>query len=294
MFDDAGSARMLEAFASINAPGYLDSPGGMAAARAEIHERLHWFRERYVPWLASIRSLQGCRVLEIGSGGGSSTVALAEAGAIVDALDLDAGGQTLAVPRAELCGVRSSITFHVGNATEIAERFDPGEHEIICYLASLEHMTFQERVRSLRSAWRMLRPGGLLVIADTPNRLWHLDDHTTFETFFHWLPDEVAIAYASRTSRPAFAADMELPDPGLRLARWGRGVSYHDITIAIEDDADKYYVSGEWEFRRERNPDYAKWWAGTTDGRFHAMLCELAPSLPAGFLESELAICLRR
>ena len=294
VFDDDGSARMLQAFADLYTAEFLQTEEGQQVARAEIHERQHWFQERYAPWIESVRPLLGARVLEVGSGSGSSTVGFALAGATVDAVDMSSRGQSLAVLRAELHGVRQRIEFHVSNATEIEARFGGNEYDIIAYIASLEHMTFDERTRTLRSAWAMLQPGGLLVIADTPNRLWYYDDHTTFENFFHWLPDDVAAAYALRVTRTGFTDDMHQPDALLRLARWGRGVSYHDLTIALDDDATKYFVSGEWEYRRRRDPDYASWWATTTEGKFHETLKAIAPTIPSGFLETELAICLRK
>lgn len=102
LFDVAGSARMLQAFERRYSTKHpLNTEAGRKVADAEIHERQFWFRERYVPWLSSVVPRHGARVLEIGSGNGSSTVALAEAGAIVDALDVEADGLMMAVPRAE-------------------------------------------------------------------------------------------------------------------------------------------------------------------------------------------------
>jgi S-adenosylmethionine-dependent methyltransferase len=295
VFDDAGSARMLEAFEQRYTTRYpVDTEAGQKVAHAEIHERQFWFRERYVPWLDSVVSLRGARVLEIGSGNGSSTVALAEAGAVIDALDVDADGLMMAVPRAELCGVRHQIQFQVGDAADVAELFPAKSHDVIAYLAALEHMTFAERTTSLQQAWTMLGPGGILVIADTPNRLWYFDDHTSFDNYFHWLPDDVALSYVRLAPRRDFGGDFEASDAALRLTRWGRGISYHDLMIAIGEDVLQLYVSGEWDFRRQRDPDFATWWSGTTQGRYQALLREISPEVPSGFLEPELAVCLRK
>jgi hypothetical protein len=137
----------------------------------------------------------------------------------------------------------------------------------------------------------MLEPGGVLSIIDTPNRLWYHDDHTSFGSFFHWLPDDVALAYVGYTNRPELSAEVEGPDGLEKLARLGRGVSYHDIMIAFGEDPAPFYDSGEWDYRRELDPNWATWWSTTNDGRYHALLC---PQLPSGFVEPELAICFRK
>lgn len=294
VFDEDGSARMLEVFEAAYPDGFLDTEAGRRAARAEIHERHHWFRQRYVPWLQSVLPLDGARVLEIGAGNGSSTVALAEAGAIVDAVDVDPRWQPILEARADLMGVRAQINAVTANAKDITEVFGSRRYDLIAYMACLEHMTTDERLTTLRGAWSMLNAGDVLAIADTPNRLWYVDDHTSDENYFHWLPDDVAIAYADRTSREGFAASLVGPDVRLRLARLGRGVSYHELTIALGEDASNFYVSGEWEFRRGGDPGYASWWAETVQGKYHAVLRLISPDLPLGFLESELAVCLRK
>jgi SAM-dependent methyltransferase len=53
------------------------------------HTRLDVFRATVIPWLDEAKSLAGADVLEIGCGTGSSTVALAEQGANVVAVDID-------------------------------------------------------------------------------------------------------------------------------------------------------------------------------------------------------------
>lgn len=310
-FDDSQLEVMQELFWQANCDrpqGWLDSDIGRAAASAEIEERQYWFRVRYVPWFDHATTLQDARLLEIGSGNGSSAVPLAMAGAHVAAVDIDTTGHAMAVQRAEFMGVGDRLTFHTANAVDIGDMFEAGQFSAIAFSASLEHMTFDERRIALRSAWDLLRTGGSLVIVDTPNRLWYFDNHTSDSPFFHWLPDDVAVAYARHTPRADFAADSietdraalvgrwgpEIPEPLVRLARWGRGVSYHDIAIALDEDVTKMHVDGEWEFRRQNDPDYATWWAGTVEGRYQGVLREIAPEVPVAFLEPEIAISITK
>ena len=110
-------------------------------------------------------------------------------------------------------GARDRIEFHVANGAGIARLFSPGDFSTVIFGASLEHMTFDERMRALKAAKELLGDGGSLVVIDTPNRLWFFDDHTSMSHFFHWLPDDVAFAYAPRSPRADFASDVEAPPP---------------------------------------------------------------------------------
>ncbi len=64
--------------------------------------RLQTFRSTSIPWLNSLGDLSGKTVLEIGCGTGSATVALAEQGAFVTAIDEDAGSLSVAKERVVL------------------------------------------------------------------------------------------------------------------------------------------------------------------------------------------------
>jgi len=108
-------------------------------------------------------------------------------------------------------------------------------------------MTYDERLASLADCWRMLPPGGLLCCLDTPNRLWHVDRHTSHLPFFHWLPDPLAVRYARFSPYAPLRrvlGDFK-PTPGNeeQLIRAGRGVSFHEFELAIAPVADLNVVS---------------------------------------------------
>jgi 2-polyprenyl-3-methyl-5-hydroxy-6-metoxy-1,4-benzoquinol methylase len=130
--------------------------------------------------------LSGARILEIGCGTGASTVALAEQGAQVTAVDLDGSALEVARVRCDAYGVRA--TFIEANAVDAIQPAD-----MIVFFACLEHMTYEERIESLRKAWEVLPPHGILAVVDTPNRLWYFDGHTALTPFFNWLPHELAM-----------------------------------------------------------------------------------------------------
>ena len=135
--------------------------------------------------MQTLLALDGAQILQIGSGNSSSTVPLAEAGAVIDAVDVEPQAHLVLRRRAELIGVSDRITTHTANACDQGTVLANQTFDVILFLASLEHMTFDERIASLRSAWAMLRPGQLLVVADTPNHLWHFDVHTAMDRYFH-------------------------------------------------------------------------------------------------------------
>src|SRR5271154_1703914 len=62
---------------------------------AHLTDRIENDRRTIVPWLNAMRALDGIRILEVGCGSGSSTVALAEQGAIVTGIDVDTGSLTV-------------------------------------------------------------------------------------------------------------------------------------------------------------------------------------------------------
>jgi hypothetical protein len=67
--------------------------------------------------------------------------------------------------------------------------------------AVLEHLTPAERVQLLPALWRALRPGGHLLIHETPNRLFPVDRHTTGLVGLPWLPIGMKRRYARLAGR---------------------------------------------------------------------------------------------
>ena len=189
-------------------------------------------RRLIVPWLDDACRLDGLRILEVGCGTGCSTVALAEQGALVTGIDVDASGLRVAHDRCRLYGVRADL--HELNAVEAARHFKAGDFDLIIFFACLEHMTLPERMEALPALWGLLRGGAWLAIVETPNRLWYFDDHTSLLPFFNWLPDELAFAYSKFSERELFKDnDPNHPTNMQEFRRLGRGVSYHEFDLAI-------------------------------------------------------------
>lgn len=104
------------------------------------------------------------RVLEIGCGTGNLTRRLAEHGATVTAVDINA--DMLAVARAKLGDMSPQVELGEMAAVEIADRFPAGSFDAVAATLVLSEMSEEERAYVLRAAHRVLRPGGRIVVAD--------------------------------------------------------------------------------------------------------------------------------
>jgi S-adenosylmethionine-dependent methyltransferase len=240
-------------FAGAEMGAFLSSPEGLEAFRNHLFYRLEMDRYELVPWINSLLPLRGMRVLEIGCGTGSGTVALAEQGAQVTALDVHAEALLVAQKRCEIHGLRG-IRFVQANADRLTSMYRSGEFDLVLFFAVLEHMTLAERDVALRSAWTLLAEGQFLGLGETPNRLWPYDTHTSRLPFFNWLPDELAFRYAQFSPRLSLRTRFrEITDESmLRFRREGRGVSFHELDLALGEN---YRVIGDQTaFLAARNP----------------------------------------
>jgi 2-polyprenyl-3-methyl-5-hydroxy-6-metoxy-1,4-benzoquinol methylase len=268
---------------------YLATDRGIADCRDHLTERLGLNRSTVVPWLDSIRPLDGLRILEIGAGTGSSTVALAEQGAAVLAVDVSESYLRANEERCRIAGL-GSVAFATANADSLSSVTKAGENDMIVIFAALEHMTFDERMAAIRGAWQLLEPGGLLVVIEAPNRLWYFDSHTSLAPFFHWLPDEVAHRYAEYTPREYFNTEFTGGADPVAFARWGRGVSFHDFVLALGMPAARLPA----ESSMHEYLDLPRWRPHTRDGRFLRFIRTLEPEVPKGFFYEYLDIALRK
>jgi 2-polyprenyl-3-methyl-5-hydroxy-6-metoxy-1,4-benzoquinol methylase len=272
-------------------PGvYLATHIGQADLRDHLTGRLASFRSVVVPWIHATIPLRGKRILEIGAGTGASTVALAEQGASVFAIDVSEGALAVGRDRCQL--YQLDATFAAGNAAALEGLFEEIEFDCIVYFAVLEHMTWQERFASLSAAWKRLRSGQHLIIIETPNRLWHTDTHTSGEPFFHWLSDDVAHDYSRYTRRDIYNRTFTGPitDAGRTLlARWGRGASYHEFALSLNmRPEDLPVVSHLAAFRKQGFASLQP------RSRYETLLRRLAPDIHPAFLGSYIDVILKK
>ena len=265
-----------------NDEAWFAHPEGAYDLQDHLSGRMNRAREQIVPWVSEQVALAGRRVLEIGCGTGSSTVAFVEQKALVTAYDLDEKSVMVARDRLAAHGLEADVRLQ---ATQPEGQFD-----VILMYAVLEHMTLEERLGAIREAWDKLPAGGLLVIVETPNRLWYYDDHTAMTNFFLWLPDDLALLYAKRTPRPRY---VDVTDP-MDFVRWGRGVSFHDFEIALDlPCADLPVISSltQWLRRQTRTHRLGR---NDMGQRWERMLKEIHPAMHEGFTTTYLDLILRK
>lgn len=283
-------ASLKSNFYSNAAPDFLSSESGKKDFFDHLSGTLELNRGYIIPWLDSIKNLQGSKILELGCGTGASTVALAEQGADVTGLDIEESSLNVAKDRCEI--YRLDVNIMQGNATEIRSLFSDGKFDFIIFYASLEHMTHEERMTALTDAWLLLPENGILAVIETPNRLWYFDSHTSGLPFYHWLPDDVALEYSRFSARRKFNELCVAPveQSYVELMRWGRGVSYHEFELAIKGVNLSSGVTCSSDFvRKQRVFSRLKW--RFSKGRRHQMLLRsLRPDIHSGFFQPYLNV----
>lgn len=277
----------------IHPPWYWETEGGRIALEELAIERLQFDRRTYIPWLSSLIKLDGSRVLELGSGTGSSTVALAEQGAKVTGLDILADGIKIAKEKCRLFGVESELM--VINGVEYMKNCD-ASFDAVIFFATLEHMLPDERMEALRGAWRVTRPGGYIIIIEAPNRLWYEDGHTSKLPFFNWLPAELALNYMQFSPRKELVELLASPPNNnvVELYRWGLGVSFHEIDLALGIEARRAATKSMRAFLRRRNPIRYAWWHISGERKYSRFLKRAAADVEWCWLEPGIDVAIPR
>jgi ubiquinone/menaquinone biosynthesis C-methylase UbiE len=233
--------------------GYLDTEEGKNSLADHTAGRYQIAADQVMPWLHRKFDLSERTVIEIGSGTGSSTLALAQVARSVECYELNQYATAVARERLDFWGI-TNVHFHSTLFDEKCELVQSGgTATAIMLYAALEHMTHEECLAILALSWRILRPGGILVIAETPNRFSFVDEHTSLLPFFSQLPREIQVRYAVRSPRDDFRwaiaeAGREGHEKALEaMTRWGSGISYHEFELGIGQDVHQFVVLDGYE-----------------------------------------------
>jgi 2-polyprenyl-3-methyl-5-hydroxy-6-metoxy-1,4-benzoquinol methylase len=228
-----------------------------AAADGETNSWEHRYRraaEVLIPWLEQAVALSGRTVLEYGCGNAAVSCALAERAGRVIGLDIDE--QALAEGRARLRQrPHANVELHHHPPERIMQALarHRGEVDVLVLYAVLEHLTVAERLELLALARQVVPPEGAIVVCETPNRLIYFDHHTARLPFFHLLPDELALELHERSPRADFraaiaAAREQSHEAALEaIARWGRGVSFHEFEAAFGERLGEHVLASSWD-----------------------------------------------
>jgi SAM-dependent methyltransferase len=195
-------------------------------------------------------------VIEVGSGGGASTCAFAPYVHHIHCFELEEHPKNVARARLGYFGY-DNVTFENGLFDRSSSIYSHDQaFDMVLLIAVLEHVHFRELREILLAAIDLLKPGGLIVIGETPNRLAFRDTHTSRINFFCALPPEIQSEYFRFSPREHFVNDVGAivrqygaasPQTRERLTRWGCGVSYHDFELVLGTDVHNKIVLDGWE-----------------------------------------------
>jgi 2-polyprenyl-6-hydroxyphenyl methylase/3-demethylubiquinone-9 3-methyltransferase len=125
---------------------------------------LHEINPLRLDWIRQHAKLDGCKVVDIGCGGGILAESMAAANANVTGIDMAEG--PLAVARLHQHESGADVDYRRSTAEELAAA-EPGTYDIVTCLEMLEHVPDPSAV--IRSCAELLKPGGY-VFFSTINR----------------------------------------------------------------------------------------------------------------------------
>jgi 2-polyprenyl-3-methyl-5-hydroxy-6-metoxy-1,4-benzoquinol methylase len=145
--------------------------------------------------------LAGAQVLDFGCGAGASTVILSRLlpTSRITGVELRTANLDVARARAEFYGLEHARFLLSPRGNGLPS--DIGPFRAIMLSAVFEHLLPAERESLLPALWRLLTPGGVLFIDETPARWFPIETHTTGLPLINYLPDRLAAAYARRFSK---------------------------------------------------------------------------------------------
>ena len=116
---------------------------------------LHEINPLRLDWIRQQVKLAGCKVVDIGCGGGILTESLSAANATVTGIDMAEG--PLAVARLHQHESGAEVDYRQCTAEELAEA-EPGQYDVVTCLEMLEHVPDPSQV--IRSCGELVKPGG--------------------------------------------------------------------------------------------------------------------------------------
>lgn len=191
-----------------------------------------WYLERILKHQLSSyfapSALRGKRVLDFGCGTGPSTFCLARLLPDSQIIGVDFDGK-----RIELAKQIAALT-DAGNVSFLRSPSpaslppDLGVVDFVVMSATYQHMLPAERKGLLPLLWKLITPGGALLVNQTSHRWFPLEADTTGLFFVNYLPDRAAGLLARYLSTRDDYANRERPLPELLRAGL-RGGSEREI-----------------------------------------------------------------
>ena len=165
-------------------------------------------------------SLPGRRILDFGCGFGASSYCLMKRGADdIVAADLVRENTDLARLVFSGFGLDRKVEIRQEDVIPTLER---NAFDIVWLQAVMEHLLPGERQTYLRRFWETLRPGGWLVVTETPNRAWPYEKHTTGGRWFlPWMRPESVFRKMRKEERYRSYSDVDFYRSGIIGSTYG-------------------------------------------------------------------------
>lgn len=163
------------------------------------------FLERLFLYLAE-RHAASLAVLEVGCSFGHITEYLNDQPGVATIDTFDVDKQFVEMTRAKVEDLRLAKVRQVLYLTDEETRglpFADRAFDLVLAVGVVEHLGASDRHRHVDEWWRVVRPGGHLVVLDTPNRAFPFETHSVGLPAVQWLPPRIAFAY-TRLTRPRF------------------------------------------------------------------------------------------
>jgi SAM-dependent methyltransferase len=163
------------------------------------------------------------RILDYGCGSGCSSMTLTRLFPNAEVHGIDFVDKLLDVARQRSAYYGApNLTFETVRST--GHRFN-NDYDFVFLNAVYEHTLPDERQAVLDAVWSALKPGGVMILNQTPHRWFPIETHTTGLPLINYLPQSAALAATRRYCRRSIA-QATWPE----LLRAGiRGASVHEV-----------------------------------------------------------------
>jgi ubiquinone/menaquinone biosynthesis C-methylase UbiE len=184
----------------------------------EIH------RQNLVPFVRGHGASANDRMLDFGSGSGSSACAMAlDLGVRVVGIEPRDEKRNIARLWAEYYGVEDQVDFHFLRDT-LHLPYADASFDYVLSSSVLEYIS-GSRTPFLAEMWRVLKPGGRLIIAGTSNAVWPREIHSKTWTV-NWMPNlgpriRAKLGRNPNVERGITFGEIESGLPGARFVRGG-------------------------------------------------------------------------
>lgn len=172
------------------------------------------------------------RVLDLGCGTGLLTIRIARRGAKVKAIDVNSGMLEIAQQQAQKVGVADYIDFVEMGVAEL-DNEKPESYDVITSGLCFSELTKDELLYTLSQIQRILKPGGLLLVADEARPV------SLITRFIHLLLKAPLAVITYLLTQQTTHAIVQLPEKLLEAGLLIKSLQYNRIGSFIEVVASK-------------------------------------------------------